>query len=158
MILLHLLPDSLLASIVHAMVIIGLLGTILGYFLNYIPGIVQYRIPIKVISTLLFLSGIYFEGGYSNEMKWRDRVREVEAKLKPVQIALEKAIDEDPNILGKTKLGQDYEGIVINTRLGPVKVTSERQKDIIAKKNAARAAARADHGDRAGLHRDGVAV
>jgi len=81
MILLHLLPDSLLASIVHAMVILGLLGTILGYFLNYIPGIVQYRIPIKVISTLLFLSGIYFEGGYSNEMKWRDRVREVEAKL-----------------------------------------------------------------------------
>ena len=71
--------------------------------------------------------------------------REVEAKLKPVQIALEKAIDEDPNILGKTKLGQDYEGIVINTRLGPVKVTSERQKDIIAKKNAARAAARAEH-------------
>ena len=90
MILLHLLPDSLLASIVHAMVIIGLLGTILGYFLNYIPGIVQYRIPIKVISTLLFLSGIYFEGGYSNEMKWRDRVREVEAKL---------AIAEQPKMI-----------------------------------------------------------
>jgi hypothetical protein len=65
--------------------------------------------------------------------------REVEAKLKPVQIALEKAIDEDPNIVGKTKLGQDYEGIVINSRLGPIKVTSQRQKDIIAQKNAARA-------------------
>ena len=65
--------------------------------------------------------------------------KEVEAKLKPVQIALEKAIDEDPNILGKTKLGQDYEGIVINSRLGPIKVTSQRQKDIIAAKNAARA-------------------
>jgi uncharacterized membrane protein YgcG len=70
--------------------------------------------------------------------------REVEAKLKPVQIALEKAIDEDPNIIGKDKLGQDYEGIVINTRLGPVKVTSEKQKDLIAQKNAARAAARAE--------------
>lgn len=72
--------------------------------------------------------------------------REVEAKLKPVQIALEKAIDEDPNIIGKDKLGQDYEGIVINSRLGPIKVTSQRQKDIIAQKNAARAAARAEHG------------
>jgi hypothetical protein len=72
--------------------------------------------------------------------------REVEAKLKPVQIALEKAIDEDPNIIGKDNLGQDYEGIVINTRLGPVKVTSEKQKDIIVKKNAAKAAARADQG------------
>jgi hypothetical protein len=72
--------------------------------------------------------------------------REVEAKLKPVQIALEKAIDEDPNIVGKDMLGQDYEGIVINSRLGPIKVTSQRQKDIIAQKNAARAAARTDQG------------
>jgi hypothetical protein len=72
--------------------------------------------------------------------------KEVEEKLKPVQIALEKAIDEDPNIVGKDMLGQDYEGIVINSRLGPIKVTSQRQKDIIAKKNAAKAAARADHG------------
>jgi hypothetical protein len=72
--------------------------------------------------------------------------REVEAKLKPVQIALEKAIDEDPNIVGKDMLGQDYEGIVINSRLGPIKVTSQRQKDIISQKNAAKAAARADQG------------
>ena len=72
--------------------------------------------------------------------------REVEEKLKPVQIALEKAIDEDPNIVGKNNLGQDYEGIVINSRLGPIKVTSQQQKDIITKKNAAKAAARADQG------------
>ena len=72
--------------------------------------------------------------------------REVEEKLKPVQVALEKAIDEDPNIVGKDILGQDYEGIVINSRLGPIKVTSEKQKDIIVKKNAAQAAARADQG------------
>ncbi len=72
--------------------------------------------------------------------------REVEAKLKPVQVALEKAIDEDPNIIGKDMLGQEYEGIVINSRLGPIKVTSQRQKDIIAQKNAAKAAARSDQG------------
>ena len=85
----------------------------------------------------------------SDTMGKRDRAslelrREVEAQLKPVQIALEKAIDEDPNIVGKDKLGQDYEGIVINSRLGPIKVTSQKQKDIIVKKNAAKAAARAE--------------
>jgi hypothetical protein len=83
----------------------------------------------------------------SNTAGKRDRAsqelkRQVIEKLKPVQIALEKAIDEDPNIVGKDMLGQDYEGIVINSRLGPIKVTSEKQKDIIVKKNAARAAAR----------------
>jgi hypothetical protein len=66
--------------------------------------------------------------------------KEIEEKLKPVQIALEKAIDEDPNIIGKDLLGKNYEGIVINSRLGPIKVTSQQQKDIIAKKNATRAA------------------
>ena len=70
--------------------------------------------------------------------------REVEEKLMPVKIALEKAIDSDPNIIGKDILGQDYEGIVINSRLGPIKVTSQKQKDIITQKNAAKAAARTE--------------
>jgi hypothetical protein len=75
-----------------------------------------------------------------------DLRRQVEEKLKPVQIALEKAIDEDPNIVGKDKLGTEYEGIVINSRLGPIKVTSQTQKDLIAAKNAAKANARTDRG------------
>lgn len=72
--------------------------------------------------------------------------KEVEEKLQPIKIALEKAIDSDPNIVGKDLLGQDYEGIVINSRLGPIKVTSTQQKDIITAKNAAKAAARAEQG------------
>jgi hypothetical protein len=72
--------------------------------------------------------------------------KEVEEKLQPIKIALEKAIDSDPNIVGKDLLGQDYEGIVINSRLGPIKVTSQQQKDIITAKNAAKAAARAEQG------------
>jgi len=75
-----------------------------------------------------------------------DLRRQIEEKLKPVQIALERAIDEDPNIVGKDKLGSEYEGIVINSRLGPIKVTSQRQKDLITAKNTAKANARIDRG------------
>jgi hypothetical protein len=70
--------------------------------------------------------------------------REAKEILAPVALALEKAIQEDPNILGKDLLGQDYEGIVINSRLGPIKVTSSQQKKIIADKQAAKAAARTE--------------
>ena len=70
--------------------------------------------------------------------------REAKELLAPVALALEKAIISDPNIVGKDMLGKDYEGIVLNTRLGPVKVTSAEQKEIIANKNAAQAAARAE--------------
>jgi hypothetical protein len=66
---------------------------------------------------------------------------EVEEKLLPIKEKLEQAIINDPNIIGKDMLGKDYEGIVINSRLGPIKVTSQEQRDVIsakldAKKNA----------------------
>jgi hypothetical protein len=70
--------------------------------------------------------------------------REAKELLAPVALALEKAIINDPNIVGKDMLGKDYEGIVLNTRLGPVKVTSSEQKEIIANKNAAKVAARTE--------------
>ena len=64
--------------------------------------------------------------------------REVEEKLQPVKVALEQAIVNDPNIIGKELLGKDYEGIVINSRLGPIKVTSQQQRDVISAKNTAK--------------------
>jgi hypothetical protein len=70
--------------------------------------------------------------------------REVKSVLEPVALALEKAIIEDPNIVGKDMLGKDYEGIVLNTRLGPVKVTSQEQRNVIADKQAAKANARTE--------------
>jgi 5S rRNA maturation endonuclease (ribonuclease M5) len=70
--------------------------------------------------------------------------REAKEVLAPVALALEKAIINDPNIVGKDMLGKDYEGIVLNTRLGPVKVTSQEQKDVIAAKNAAKQSARTE--------------
>jgi hypothetical protein len=70
--------------------------------------------------------------------------REAKELLAPVALALEKAIINDPNIIGKDLLGQDYEGIVINSRLGPIKVTSQEQRDIITAKNAAKVDARTE--------------
>jgi hypothetical protein len=72
------------------------------------------------------------------------RKRDVAAALDPVKTALEQAIIKDPNIIGKDILGQDYEGIVINSRLGPIKVTSQEQRDVITAKNAAKANARTE--------------
>ena len=77
----------------------------------------------------------------SGKLAQKQEAKEI---LAPVALALEKAIQEDPNILGKDLLGQDYEGIVINSRLGPIKVTSSQQKKIIADKQAAKAAARTE--------------
>jgi hypothetical protein len=78
------------------------------------------------------------------DSKKRDQVAEVKAALEPVKLELEKAIINDPNIIGKDLLGKDYEGIVINSRLGPIKITSQEQRDVISAKNAAKASARTE--------------
>ena len=82
--LLHFLPDSFLQFVVHAVLIAGLIGTAIFYFLLgkiSIPFIGQYIRIGKIVSIILLVSGLYFEGGYSNEMQWRERVREMEAKV-----------------------------------------------------------------------------
>jgi hypothetical protein len=76
--------------------------------------------------------------------KKRDQAAQVKAALEPVKAALETAIIKDPNIIGKDLLGKDYEGIVINSRLGPIKVTSQEQRQVISDKNAAKTNARTE--------------
>jgi hypothetical protein len=79
----------------------------------------------------------------------RDRVsmqlkKSVEEQLQPIKEKLEQAIINDPNIIGKDMLGKDYEGIVINSRLGPIKITSQEQRDVIQNKQDAMAVARTE--------------
>lgn len=82
--LLHFLPDSFLQFVVHAVLLAGIIGTALFYFILGkfpIPFFSNYVRLGKIISVILLASGVYFEGGYSNEMQWRERVREMEAKV-----------------------------------------------------------------------------
>jgi hypothetical protein len=72
----------------------------------------------------------------------RDAKKEASEVLQPIKDALSKFVIEHPDLLGKDILGKDYEGIILNTSKGPVKITSPEQKDIIAAKNAAIKAAR----------------
>jgi hypothetical protein len=79
--LLHLLPDSLIAWIVNLVFLAGAVVTVAGFFVRFIPFVNQYRIPVQIAGILLLTTGVYFHGGYTTEMAWRERVREVEAKL-----------------------------------------------------------------------------
>jgi hypothetical protein len=79
--LLHLLPDSLIAWVVNTILIAGTVTTVAGFFVRFIPFVNTYRIPVQIVGILLLTTGVYFHGGYTTEMAWREHVREVEAKL-----------------------------------------------------------------------------
>jgi len=79
--LLHLLPTSLILWIVNIAMIVGLLGILVSFFVKFIPFINIYRTPIQIVSIIIFCSGVYWYGGYSTEMIWRDQVAQMEAKV-----------------------------------------------------------------------------
>jgi hypothetical protein len=84
--LLSFLPDSLLMYIINGVLVVGAVSFFLSFFvlhriLNKFPALAPYHLVIQIISVVLLVSGIYFKGGYSTEMMWRERVKEVEAKV-----------------------------------------------------------------------------
>ena len=103
--LLHLLPDSLILYITYAMLAVGLAGIIVGFFLGKIPFVSQYKLPIQIVSIILFCSGLYWYGGYSTEMAWRERVAEMEAKVREAEKKSDAANAEiQKRIVERTKL------------------------------------------------------
>jgi hypothetical protein len=84
--LLHFLPDSFIQFVVHAILMAGLVGTFLSFFvvnkiLRAVPVLSRYVTIAQIVSALTLVAGVYFEGGYSAEMQWRERVREMEEKV-----------------------------------------------------------------------------
>jgi len=84
--LLHFLPDSFLQFVVHAILIAGVIGCFLSFFvvnkiLMAVPMLSRYVNVAQLVSAITLAAGVYFEGGYSAEMQWRARVAEVEAKV-----------------------------------------------------------------------------
>lgn len=67
--------------IVHLIFLAGVLGTIAGFVLGFIPLISKYKLPIQIISLLLLSLGVYLEGGLAEKAKWELRVKEMEAKV-----------------------------------------------------------------------------
>ena len=73
--------------------------TVAGFFAHRIPLIWQYQLPFKVLGIALLVLGVYFRGGYGVEMAWRERVAEVEARLKTAE---EQSTKENTRIETKT--------------------------------------------------------
>ena len=78
----------------HLIFIIGVLGTIAGFVLGFIPFISTYKLPIQIISIIILSLGLYLEGGSANEAIWKLKVKEMEAKVAQSEVKSEKVTTE----------------------------------------------------------------
>ena len=85
--ILHFLPDALILWICNIVLLAGVLLTVTAFFIRRIPVINQYRLPAQVLGIALLVLGVYWRGGYSIEMEWRERVAELEARVAAAETA-----------------------------------------------------------------------
>ena len=71
--------------VVHLIFLAGVVGTIAGFVLGFIPFVSKYKLPIQIISLLLLSLGVYLEGGLAEKAKWELRVKEMEVKVAEAQ-------------------------------------------------------------------------
>ena len=85
--ILHFIPDELLQKAILLLIFVGISLYPVGIFTNFLPGGKKYKNIIFVIATLITIIGFYFEGSYSTEMMWRERVKEVQAQVEEAKKA-----------------------------------------------------------------------
>jgi hypothetical protein len=80
--ILNILPDW----IFHLIVIVGLLGLLGSFFFGFIPFFGGYTLPIKIVSILLLIIGVWFEGGISNNNAWLEKIHALEKKIAEAEV------------------------------------------------------------------------
>ena len=125
--MMHLLPDSFLIFVINALLVTGLIGMVIGFVGSKIPFVGTYATIIKIVSIVLFCVGLYWKGGYSVEQDWRQRVAELEEKVKDAE---EKS--RQTNVVIETKY-RDRVKKVTEVRERVVQTIKEKEKVINAK-------------------------
>lgn len=75
--LLNWLPDF----VIHLIVIAGVFGIIASWFFGFLPFINQYKLPVQIISIIVLIIGIWFEGAISNNNSWLLKIKDMEVKV-----------------------------------------------------------------------------
>lgn len=83
--LLDLLPTAFVGLIIHLITLAGLVGLLAAFFMNALPFAWLQRNVLKIISFILLVVGIFYEGVLYNQKVWEDKVAVLEEKLKLVE-------------------------------------------------------------------------
>ena len=99
--ILSILPDAA----IHIIFGLGILGTIAGFVLGFIPFVKTYKLAIQIISLLVLVLGVYLEGGLADYKEWELRVKEMEAKVAQAEAkSANTNVEIQEKIVEKTKV------------------------------------------------------
>jgi hypothetical protein len=118
------LPDFILIWAINLILLLGIAGTGVSVMfksvIRYFPQLIPYRTALQVVSVIVLILGVYLRGGYAVESQWRERVKELEAK-----VAIAEAESKEANANVKEKIVERVK-IVYDTKL----VVQEKLRDV----------------------------
>jgi hypothetical protein len=82
---LALIPDSFFLWITYLLIAVGVGLYVASKLVTWIPLISQYKLPAELVGVVLLVAGSYLFGSHGTEMAWRERVKELEAKVKAAE-------------------------------------------------------------------------
>jgi hypothetical protein len=92
--MLSFVPDAWLILAVYGILALGLMLYLFSYFIAFVPPLIPFKEPIRVLGTILAVAGVYFYGSYDTEEAWRGRVAEAEARVARSEVASKTANDK----------------------------------------------------------------
>ena len=105
--LISFLPSGFLLFIINTVLVCGAIGAVIGFLRSRLPVVGNYANIIKYVSIVLLCIGIYWKGGYSVEQEWRQRVAELEEKVKDAE-----AKSQQTNLVIETKIRERVKRVV----------------------------------------------
>ncbi len=113
--MLSLIPDSLFIWITYILMIIGAGLYVASKLVKWIPLMGQYKLPAELVGIAVLLFGTYLFGGYGVEMSWRDKVRQLEEKVKAAESkSQEVKVQIQERIVYKTKIVKEQETVYVD--------------------------------------------
>ena len=99
--ILSILPDAA----IHIIFGLGILGTIAGFVLGFIPFVKTYQFAIQICSIVILVFGVYLEGGLAENKEWELKVKEMEAKVAQAEAqSANKNTEIQEKVVEKTKV------------------------------------------------------
>lgn len=114
------IPDSVLNLIYWVIILAGITGVAASWLARWIPFYGNYARLLKPLGVLLIILGVYLKGGLDTEMAWRQRVADLETKVKESE---EKSKQVNEKIIVKYK---DRVKVIKDTQI----VVQEKIKEV----------------------------
>jgi hypothetical protein len=102
---LELIPESILLWLYYTALTAGIIMLAASWLVKWFPGISNYKSLIQLAGVVLTAGSLYLLGGYGVEIAWRDKVKDLEAKVKLAEEqSTTKNVEIQEKIVTKTKI------------------------------------------------------